>query len=147
VLDDKGQTASSTTTVEVQAAVLPPSPVTQQLCSISFDRDSKRPTRVDNEAKACLDDIALNLQRSTDAKVAFVGKGTPHEASQRAVNAKEYLVVDKGIDPSRIAVYTGSPDGKAVDSILIPTGAALDANGLMPVGESVRAIPRSGRSK
>ena len=67
VVDDKGQTASQTTTVTVNAPPPPPAPTTSNLCSINFDRDKRRPTRVDNEAKACLDDISLNLQRSSDA--------------------------------------------------------------------------------
>ncbi|MCU1314267.1 MAG: hypothetical protein JWM54_2024, partial [Acidobacteriaceae bacterium] len=67
VADDKGQTASTTTTVNVEAPPPPPQPKTQTLCSINFDRDKKRPARVDNEAKACLDDVALNLQRQSDA--------------------------------------------------------------------------------
>ena len=51
------------TTVNVEAPPPPPAPKTKQLCSINFDRDKSRPARVDNEAKACLDDVALNLQQ------------------------------------------------------------------------------------
>ena len=111
------------------------------LCPVSFERDAKRPTRVDNEAKACLDDVALNLQRSTDAKLALVGNEDakeqkvdaklaklkhnkkPTSAAERAVNTKDYLVTDKGIDASRILVYTGTDDGKTVTTTLIPAGA------------------------
>ena len=49
VADDKGQTATTTTTVTVSAPPAP-APKTQQLCTITFDRDHKRPARVDNEA-------------------------------------------------------------------------------------------------
>ena len=150
VVDDKGQSASCTADVTVNAPPPPPAPTTSQLCSISFDRDKRRPTRVDNEAKACLDEVALNLQRSADAKLAVVGNAASNEkagakaASARAVNAKDYLVKDKGIDASRISVYTGSQDGKTVTSTLIPTGATLDQTGLTPVDESaVKAAPRS----
>ena len=68
VVDDKGQTASSTTSVTVIApqVTAPPKPTTSNLCTVNFDRDKRRPARVDNEGKACLDDLALNLQRSTD---------------------------------------------------------------------------------
>ena len=150
VVDDKGQSASCTADVTVNAPPPPPAPTTSQLCSISFDRDKRRPTRVDNEAKACLDEVALNLQRSADAKLAVVGNAASNEkagakaAGARAVNAKDYLVKDKGIDASRISVYTGSQDGKTVTSTLIPTGATLDQTGLTPVDESaVKAAPRS----
>jgi opacity protein-like surface antigen/outer membrane protein OmpA-like peptidoglycan-associated protein len=151
VVDDKGQTASSTTTVSVQAPAPPPAPTTQALCSIHFDRDARRPTRVDNEAKACLDDVALNLQRSSDAKVAIEGNSDAAEkashrrsdaATQRALNTKDYLVTEKGIDSSRITVDTGSSDGRTVDMILIPSGASLDRTGLTPVDESATAVHR-----
>jgi outer membrane protein OmpA-like peptidoglycan-associated protein len=149
VVDDKGQTASSTTTVTVNAPPAPPAPTTSQLCSINFGRDKRRPTRVDNEAKACLDDIALNLQRTSDAKLAVVGNKASNEksnkaASERAVNAKAYLVTEKGIDASRISVYTGTEDAKSATSTLIPAGANFDQNGDTPVDESaVTAKPRT----
>jgi outer membrane protein OmpA-like peptidoglycan-associated protein len=150
VVDDKGQSASCTTTVTVNAPPPPPAPTTSALCSINFDRDKKRPARVDNEAKACLDDIALNLQRTSDAKLAVVGDKDSAEkkgdqlAAERAVNAKAYLVTEKGIDASRISVYTGSDNGKTVTTTLIPSGATLSTSGLTPVDESaVTAKPRT----
>jgi outer membrane protein OmpA-like peptidoglycan-associated protein len=139
-----------TATVTVVAPAPPPAPTTQALCSISFTNDKKRPTRVDNEAKACLDDIALNMQRSADAKLAVVGNAASTEkagskaAASRAVNAKDYLVTEKGIDASRISVYTGSQDGQTVSSTIIPTGATLDQTGLTAVDESaVKVVPRT----
>jgi outer membrane protein OmpA-like peptidoglycan-associated protein len=149
-VDDKGQSASCTTTVTVNAPPPPPAPTTSQLCSINFDRDKKRPARVDNEAKACLDDIALNLQRTSDAKLAVVGDKDSAEkkgdqlAAERAVNAKAYLVTEKGVDAGRISVYTGSDNGKTVTTTLIPAGATLTTSGLTPVDESaVTAKPRT----
>ena len=146
VADDKGHNVSATTSVNVIAPPPPPppppppAPMASSLCSVSFERDTKRPTRVDNEAKACLDDITLALQRSTDAKLALVGNEDanekkvdaaearrrhpkPSKAEQRAINTKDYLVTDKGIDASRIVVYSGTDDSKTVTSTLIPLGA------------------------
>jgi outer membrane protein OmpA-like peptidoglycan-associated protein len=142
VTDDKGQTASATTPVIVEAPAVAPNPVTSELCSIHFDRDGRRPSRVDNEAKACLDGIALRLQSTSDAKLAIVGntstaeKGGSKLASERAVNAKIYLVKEKGIDSSRIAVYSGSRGEKTVSTTLIPDGATFDSTGITPVDES-----------
>jgi outer membrane protein OmpA-like peptidoglycan-associated protein len=154
VVDDKGQTASATTTVTVNAPPPPPAPTTSQLCSINFDRDKRRPARVDNEAKACLDDIALNLQRTSDAKLAVVGDADSAEkagsklAAERAVNAKAYLVTEKGVDAGRISVYTGSDNGQTVTTTLIPAGATLSTSGLTPVDESaVTAKPRTAPVK
>ena len=152
VVDDKGQTASATTTVTVIAppVVVKESPKTSSLCAVSFDRDAKRPARVDNEAKACLDDVSLNLQRSSDAKIAVVGSAGSGEkngakmAAERAVNTKDYLVKEKGIDPSRITVYTTTTDNKGVTTTLIPVGATLDTTGLTVVDETVvKAQPRT----
>jgi outer membrane protein OmpA-like peptidoglycan-associated protein len=154
VVDDKGQTASCTATVTVVAPAPPPAPTTQALCSISFDRDKRRPTRVDNEAKACLDEVALNMQRTSDAKLAIAGNAASTEkngtklAAARAVNTKDYLVKEKGIDASRISVFTGSQDGKTVNQTLIPTGATLDQTGLTPVDESaVKVVPRTAPAR
>lgn len=139
LVDDKGQSASSTTSVTVAPVAVAPRPQTSELCSIRFERDAHRPSRVDNEAKACLDGIALNLQQSSDAKLAIVGNAGSHErggkklAAERAVNTKAYLVKEKGVDSSRIAVYTGSQDGKTVSTTLIPAGATLDTTGDTPV--------------
>jgi outer membrane protein OmpA-like peptidoglycan-associated protein len=158
VSDDKGQTASSNTTVTIEAPYVPPAPHTQALCSITFSTDKKRPARVDNEAKACLDEVALDLQKQSDAKLVVVGQSTEQEktppkhakkhakkavqpedlAAQRAVNTKEYLITEKGIDASRISVATGTQDGQSVQDYLVPSGASFssDVAGTTPVDES-----------
>jgi outer membrane protein OmpA-like peptidoglycan-associated protein len=148
VVDDLGQKATAQTSVVIQgAAPLPPKPTSQSLCSIAFDRDKKRPTRVDNEGKACLDDLALSLQRSTDATLDVVGNAASAEAdgttkaAERAVNTKDYLVKEKGIDASRIAVFTGTDNAKVVTTTLVPSGAAPVT--ATPVDESaVKPQPR-----
>ena len=121
---------------------------------------------MDNEGKACLDDLALNLQRSTDSKLYVVGNSTAKEkempkgkhakkpadlAAERAVNTKDYLVKEKGIDASRIVVGTGTDDGKSVTDVLVPAGA--DAPSITPVDESVviaqprKALPAKHHKK
>ena len=154
VADDKGHTASSDTIVTIVAPPPPPPiPHTQALCTVGFDRDVKRPTRVDNEAKACLDGVALDLQKQADAKVVIVGEATAKEktppkhhhknakvvdlAAQRAVNAKDYLVTEKGIDASRVSVATGAADSQNVENYLVPADAVFssDVSGTTPVDE------------
>jgi len=59
------------------------------------------------------------------------------------VNAKAYLVTEKGIDGSRVQVYTDGADGKTVASTLIPAGATFSATGDTAVDETaVKAVPR-----
>ena len=156
VVDDKGQTASQMTTVTVAAPapVQPPVINTKSLCTISFDRDAKRPTRVDNEAKACLDDITLSVQQDPTSKLQIVGNSAADEkmgtqkAAERAVNEKAYLVGEKGVDASRIMVFTGSAGTKTSATTLVPTGATPDMTGLTPVDETaVKPIPRTAPAR
>jgi hypothetical protein len=143
VADDKSHSVSATTSVTVQVPPPPPPPKTQTLCAVQFDQDTKRPTRVDNAAKACLDDIALNAQQKADATLVLVGNSAPlpapktrhhHHpeltaeelAAQRAINTRDYLVTDKGIDASRILVKSGASGQNQVDDYLVPAGANFD---------------------
>ncbi len=165
VVDDLGKSDSKSTTVAVIGPPIPPpppAPTASSLCSVSFERDAKRPERVDNEAKACLDDVALALQRSSDAKLALVGNEDakeqkvddklaklkhnkkPTAAAERVVNTKDYLVTEKGLDPSRIMVYTGTDDAQTVTTTVIPAGAVNPVASDTPVDESaVKAVPRT----
>jgi len=150
VVDDTGKQATATTTVSVLAPPPPPPPpaaalpVTSSLCTTSFERDKARPVRVDNEAKACLDDVTMSLQQNPNAKLALVGTEDAKEArrskgrvaAQRAADTKDYLVTDKGIDASRIMLYTSTADSETVTTTLVPLGATLDPTGLTPVDES-----------
>ena len=152
VSDDKNQTATANTTVTITAPYVAPAPHTQALCSISFEKDKQRPARVDNEAKACLDEVALDLERQPDAKAVVVGEATAKErtpknkhvkvedlAAERAVNVKEYLVTEKGIDASRVSAATGATDSRTVEDYLVPSGAdfTADVTGTTAVDETV----------
>jgi outer membrane protein OmpA-like peptidoglycan-associated protein len=161
VSDDKTHTATSTATVTIVAPPPPPQPHAQALCTLSFDTDKTRPTRVNNEAKACLDEVALDLQKAPDAKAVIVGESDAKEkartekeakyaarhkhakvkdaAAQRAANAKAYLVEEKGIDASRITLATGTEDGQKIENYLVPAGAnfSSDVQGTTPVDESM----------
>ncbi len=160
VSDDKNHSANSSTNLTITAPYVPPPPKTQALCTFSFSTDKKRPVRVDNEAKACLDQVALDLKQQADAKAVIVGEQSSDEAAktakqqayaakhkratvdlysaQRAVNAKDYLVTEQGIDASRISVATGTTDGQTVEDYLVPSGATFstDVPGTTPVDET-----------
>ena len=168
VNDDKGQTATANTSVTITAPYVAPVPHTQPLCLISFLKDKARPARVDNEAKACLDEVALTLQKQPDAKAVVVGEATAKEkakaakeeeaakkhkhlnaadlAAERAVNTKNYLVTEKGIDSARITVETGTADKQGVEDYLVPLGATFgaDVTGTTLVNEdAVKVQPRA----
>lgn len=153
VMDDKGRNATASTTVAIVAPPPPPPVATSKsLCSITFDKDKKRPARVDNEAKACLDDIALNLQRDSSAKLDLVGnaaagKRTGKLAAERAVNTKAYLVTEKGVDASRIQLYTGSTGDNSVTSTLVPAGATAPDLGTSVDESAVKVQPRTAPAR
>jgi hypothetical protein len=127
--DDRGLSADATTIVNV--VVPPPAPQASKCGSIDFSRDQHRPARVDNQAKAILDDCALRLQREPDARSVVVGNADPNEknsatmAEQRAANTRDYLVKEKGIDASRIEVRSGNGGTKTADIWIVPSGATL----------------------
>jgi hypothetical protein len=130
LVDDLGQAAKATTGVTITAPSVPVIPQTSSLCSLSFTRDTKRPVRVDNEAKGCLDDIALTLNQQADSKLVIVGNASPEEhpeaAAERSLNARQYLVQEKGIDPARIEVRVGDTSGRTVNDVLVPSGATYN---------------------
>ena len=110
---------------------------------------------MDNEAKACLDQVTAALKNDPSAKVVVVGESTAAEktppkkskhvkapvnfAAQRAVNTKEYLVTENGIDGSHVIVATGTTDTKTVEDYLVPSGATFDndVSGTTAVDETV----------
>ena len=133
VVDDLGKSAAATATLSVIAPPpppVPPAPVARNLCSISFERDRKRPVRVDNEAKGCLDDIALEMNRDPDAVLVVVGKHDatekPDAAAERTLNEKQYLTDEKGVAANRIELRTGETKDRTVDNVLVPQGATWD---------------------
>lgn len=87
-------------TVTVAAPPAPTTPHMQSLCTNAFNNDKRWPTRVDNEAGACLDQVALDLQRDSSATLLLIGTdaGDKETASKRAqqcaVNTKDCLIRD-----------------------------------------------------
>jgi hypothetical protein len=135
----------------------PPPPSPRELCLVQFDRQAADRTLVGNQAKVCLDIIALDLQRSPNANLALIGntasKSDQQDAIDRATNSKNYLVQQKGIDPSRVQLYFGTlkNDGPVdidqieaemvagvtvnnnVETILLPRASAFSNPGLSPI--------------
>ena len=128
-VDGEGRLADSSANVDI----IPPvaKPKTVQLCSVSFKRYANRPTRVDNEAKACLDQVALSLKHSPESHLLLVGSfsgskdNTQAMARLRTRNAKTYLTTEQGIDPNRVEMRVSSEGAeKSVAAYLIDEGDA-----------------------
>ena len=165
VTDDRRLVASASTSVEIAIPAVAPPPPAQAAApaaaavqpsrfgAIEFKRDTKRPTRVDNEAKGELDRYADALAATPDVKGALVGFAAPTDArdrakrraiaGQRAVNTKDYLSKEKGVDAKRIQPRTGSGNGQKVELWLLPPGSVFTAKGSAVVDETiVKAVPR-----
>ena len=150
VADDKGHNASANSSLNILAPPPPPQPHAQALCSINFETDKKRPTRVDNEAKACLDEVALDLQRQADAKAVVVGSSNakekeaqekkqkleaaspPSEAGGRlcrGARGEHQGLPGEGEGHRSFAhqVSTSATDGQKVEDYLVPAGANFNS--------------------
>ncbi|MGH9828858.1 MAG: OmpA family protein, partial [Blastocatellia bacterium] len=135
---DEGCPGSScNTTVTVgQAPVTPVAPV-QPCGPLYFPFNS---ARINNEHKACLDEVALKMQQDPRSSVVIDGDRDTKErvgiSLTRANNARDYLVNEKGIDAARITVrnYGDTCPDPSGDSALnrrvvlwfLPDGAKME---------------------
>ena len=124
----------------------------------TFEKDPKRPWRVDNDCKDVLDKLALRVQQMPNGKVAIVGYNDQTEVvnaetigSQRAVNVKYYMTTDElgpKVDPSRLEPRKGGTKGKAAHFYFVPQGATFTQEESVTVDESaVQGQSRSAAPK
>jgi hypothetical protein len=126
-----------------------------KVCVIQFDKDTRRPARVEDSALACLDQAARLLKASPERKLVLVGLADltkDHEADEngkmretedtsgydvrledlaayRALNTKWYLTRWYKIDPARILPTTDeSQSGQSVTFYLVPGAADFNHN-------------------
>jgi len=130
-------------------------PEVEKFCTIHFDKDTRRPARVEDSALSCLDEAAKRLKERSDLKLVLVGvadlvkdyaadkNGKMREtedktgydvrledlAAYRALNVKWYLTRWYGVDPSRILPTTDeSLQGQDVTFYLVPGAADFNHN-------------------
>ena len=85
--------------------------------------------RLNNANKAVLDDVSLRGGQDITSKIIVTGKSSANEraglARQRAENARNYLVNEKGVDPARIEIRveerTAAEGG--IEIAIVPPGA------------------------
>jgi hypothetical protein len=144
---------SSPLGAKAQMAPLPAG--VEKLCVIQFDRDQKRPARVEDSALPCLVLAAKRMTADLTVKLVLVGVkdlSKDHEASEngrmretedttgydirledlaayRSLNTKGYLVRWYRIDPERILPTTDESDfGQTVIFYLVPGDADFNHN-------------------
>lgn len=129
---------SCSTSITVTAPTAPPEVLPVTPCGpIFFPFNS---ARINNEHKACLDEIALRLQQDPRAALVIDGHRDSSErvgiSLTRANNARDYLVNEKAIDSARITVRnygdtcgheSNDPNlNRRVEFWIIPEGASVD---------------------
>jgi hypothetical protein len=118
----------------------------------TFEKDPKRPWRVDNDCKDVLDKVALQLQGASGGKLAIVGYSDAHEtsktlAAQRSENAKYYLVTDGSnkVDGSRVQARQGGARSRSVHFYFVPDGVVC--SGEPDLGSPVDEAKVRGQSR
>ncbi len=128
----------------------------------TFEKNPKKPWRVDNDCKDVLDKLALRVQQMPNGKVAIVGFTDQEEVvnngqlgAQRAVNVKYYLTTDEigpKLDPTRLEPRKGGVKGKTTHFYFVPQGATFTQEESVTVDESVvqgqsrsAAAPKKGK--
>ena len=143
--DDHGLSSNCTASVNV--------PPVEKVAEVedwgecTFEKDPKRPWRVDNDCKDVLDKLALRLQQMPSGKVAIVGYNDQTEVvnaetigAQRAVNIKYYMTTDElgpKVDPARLEPRKGGAKGKAAHFYFVPQGQTLTTEESVTVDETV----------
>ncbi|HLG17695.1 MAG TPA: OmpA family protein [Blastocatellia bacterium] len=130
---------SCSTSITVERIPVPPPPEIVSPCGpIFFPLNS---ARINNEHKACLDEISLRLQQDPRAQVVIDGHRDSSErvgiSLTRGNNARDYLVNEKGVDGARITVRnfgdtcaheSGDPNlNRRVEFWIVPEGANISA--------------------
>jgi hypothetical protein len=161
--DSRGLTGNCTTNVGVIAEIKCVNIEDWGECT--FEKDPKRPWRVDNDCKDVLDKMALRLQQNPNGKLQVVGFTDEKESvseqtigSQRSVNVKYYLVEDElgpKADGSRIQPKQGGAKGKATHFYFVPDnnlcsgqvveGTPVDESAVK--GQARKATPAKKKAK
>ncbi len=139
--DSHGLTGSCTTSVGVIEAIKCVNIEDWGECT--FEKNPKKPWRVDNDCKDVLDKLSLRLQQMPTGKLEIVGYTDETEVvkektlgAQRSVNVKYYLTTDGPTksDASRIEPRDGGTKGKATHFFYLPEGTLCE-------GQAVEGTP------
>jgi opacity protein-like surface antigen len=127
--DSRGLTGRCTTQVGVIAEIKCVNIEDWGECT--FEKNPKKPWRVDNDCKDTLDKLSLRLQQMPNGKLDIVGYTNQAEVvkeqtlgAQRSVNVKYYLTTDgpNKVDPSRVQPRQGEAKGQATHFYFVPEG-------------------------
>ncbi len=122
---------SGTCTASVNVPAVQKCAVIEDWGECTFEKNPKKPWRVDNDCKDTLDKLSLRLQQMPNGKLNVVGYTNQEESvnvqqlgSQRSVNVKYYLTTDgpNKVDAGRVQPRTGAAKGQATHFYFVPEG-------------------------
>jgi hypothetical protein len=145
--------ASATVEAPPAPAVIPARLATQ----CSFKEGKKTAARVDNQCKASLDSVAIQVKHEPDSRLVIVGFSDTAEASSapnveavRAANVRDYLTKGDGkqqLDPSRIEIRKStSRNGKLVQVYFVPSNGVIRVDNTDVIDESTLPAKRGSKS-
>jgi hypothetical protein len=130
----------------------------------TFEKNPKKPWRVDNDCKDVLDKVSLRLQQMPNGKLNVVGYTDQEESvnvqtlgAQRSVNVKYYLTTDgpTKLDAQRIQPRAAGNKGKATHFYFVPEGnlcggqleegVAVDESQIQPQSRNTQAPAKKGK--
>ncbi len=132
----------------------------------TFEKNPKKPWRVDNDCKDTLDKLSLRLQQMPNGKLDVVGYTNQEESvnaqqlgAQRSVNVKYYLTTDgpNKVDASRVTPRQGEAKGQATHFYFVPEGTmcggqleegtVVDENAVQPQSRMAPAPSKKSHHK
>jgi hypothetical protein len=122
---------SGTCTASVNVPAVQKCAVIEDWGECTFEKNPKKPWRVDNDCKDTLDKLSLRLQQMPNGKLNVVGYTNQEESvnvqqlgSQRSVNVKYYLTTDgpNKVDTGRVQPRQGGAKGQATHFYFVPEG-------------------------
>lgn len=144
-----GSVTESGATAHLDTKGLPSGPITVRVAAVDTDCNAEQSltvnvtkpeplppsvllfnsndSRLDNADKAQLDDSALRAGQDPSSRVVVIAGadagGRSGIAQRRANRTRDYLVNEKGIDPSRVEVRTNGTTPNSVQVVIVPQGA------------------------
>jgi len=122
---------SSSCTAQVNVPAVQKCTTIEDWGECTFEKNPKKPWRVDNDCKDVLDKLSLRLQQMPNGKLNVVGYTNQEESvnvqtigAQRSVNVKYYLTTDgpNKVDTSRVQPRQGGTKGQATHFYFVPEG-------------------------
>jgi outer membrane protein OmpA-like peptidoglycan-associated protein len=155
---------SATCSAQVNVPAVQKCAVIEDWGECTFEKNPKKPWRVDNDCKDVLDKVSLRLQQMPNGKLNVVGYTDQEESiheqalgSQRSVNVKYYLTTDgpTKLDAQRIQPRAAANKGKATHFYFVPEGnlcggqleegEVVDEGQVQPQSRNAPAPARKGK--